>query len=255
MKRVLITGAAGNLGRKLTQHLQGRYDLRLLDRQSSDEGNVQIAHLEHWDPAWVQHFAGVDTVVHLAANPNPMPDWFELLESNMDTVVNVFTAAAQQGVKRVIYASSNHAMGQYKDIGEPAQITTTIPQRPGTSVVRDGQQLTTLPYGAMKLLGERVGKCFADAYNMDVIAVRIGWVQRGENNPSQIPAERDDWYRLMWLSNRDFCQLMERGIEADLGGVRFAVVNGMSNNTGMRWDIGYTKQLLGYAPQDDVRAG
>lgn len=255
MKRVLITGAAGNLGRKLTQHLQGRYDLRLLDRQSSDEGNVQIAHLEHWDPAWVQHFAGVDTVVHLAANPNPMPDWFELLESNMDTVVNVFTAAAQQGVKRVIYASSNHAMGQYKDIGEPAQITTTIPQRPGTSVVRDGQQLTTLPYGAMKLLGERVGKCFADAYNMDVIAVRIGWVQRGENNPSQIPAERDDWYRLMWLSNRDFCQLMERGIEADLGGVRFAVVNGMSNNTGMRWDIGYTKQLLGYAPHDDVMAG
>jgi len=255
MKRVLITGAAGNLGRKLTQHLQGRYDLRLLDRQSSDEGNVQIAHLEHWDPALVQHFAGVDTVVHLAANPNPMPDWFELLESNMDTVVNVFTAAAQQGVKRVIYASSNHAMGQYKDIGEPAQITTTIPQRPGTSVVRDGQQLTTLPYGAMKLLGERVGKCFADAYNMDVIAVRIGWVQRGENNPSQIPAERDDWYRLMWLSNRDFCQLMERGIEADLGGVRFAVVNGMSNNTGMRWDIGYTKQLLGYAPQDDVMAG
>ncbi|MCE7989097.1 MAG: NAD(P)-dependent oxidoreductase [Caldilinea sp. CFX5] len=255
MKHVLITGAAGNLGRKLTNHLQGRYELRLLDRQSNDDGQIRTAPLEHWDAAWVQHFAGVDTVVHLAANPNPMPDWFELLESNMDTVVNVFNAAAQQGVKRVIYASSNHAMGQYKDILEPAQITTTIPQRPGTSVVRDGQHLTTLPYGAMKLLGERVGKCFADAYNMEVIAVRIGWVQRGENLPSAIPADREHWYRFMWLSNRDFCHLMERGIEADLGDVRFAVVNGMSNNTGMRWDIDYTRQLLGYAPQDDVMAG
>lgn len=90
---------------------------------------------------------------------------------------------------------------------------------------------------------------------MEVIAVRIGWVQRGENLASAIPADRENWYRLMWLSNRDFCQLMERGIEADLGGTRFAVVNGMSNNTGMRWDIDYTKQLLGYAPQDDVIAG
>ena len=255
MKRVLITGAAGNLGRKLTNHLQGRYDLQLLDIKSGDYSDVQIANLAEWDPAWVQHFQGVDTVVHLAANPNPLPDWFELLESNMDTVVNVFNAAAQQGVKRVIYASSNHAMGQYKDIPEPAKITTTIPHRPGTRMVRNGEERTTLPYGAMKLLGERVGKSFADAYDMAVIAVRIGWVQFGANRASDIPVDREEWYRMMWLSDRDFCQLMERGIEADLGETRFAVVNAMSNNTGMRWDIEQTKQLLGYAPQDDVTRG
>ncbi|MBX3016168.1 MAG: NAD(P)-dependent oxidoreductase [Caldilineaceae bacterium] len=252
MKRILITGAAGNLGRKLAIHLQGRYDLQLLDMKTGDYDDVKVADLAQWDPAWVQHFAGVDTVVHLAANPNPMPAWAELLESNMDTVVNVFNAAAQQGVQRVIYASSNHAMGQYKDIPEPATLTTTIPPRPGTRVVHGGEELTTLPYGAMKLLGERVGKSFADAYGMTVIAVRIGWVLGGANQASAIAAEREDWYRLMWLSNRDFCQLMERGIEADLGTTRFAVVNGMSNNTGMRWDLRYTKQLLGYAPQDDV---
>ena len=56
---------------------------------------------------------------------------------------------------------------------------------------------------------------------------------------------------MMWLSNRDFCQLMERCIEADPG-IRFAVVNGMSANTGMRWDLEYTKKLVGYEPQDDV---
>lgn len=255
MKRVLITGAAGNLGHKLTNHLQGRYDLQLLDRKTGEYTEVHQADLAVWNPAWVEYFTGVDTVVHLAANPNPMPSWAELLESNMDTVVNVFNAAAQKGAKRVIYASSNHAMGQYKDIPEPTKLTTDIPPRPGTRMVCNGAELTTLPYGAMKLLGERVGKCFADAYGMEVIAVRIGWVQFGANRASDIPADRDPWYRLMWLSDRDFCQLMERGIEADLGKTRFAVVNGMSNNTGMRWDIEYTKQLLGYAPQDDVTQG
>lgn len=252
MKRVLITGAAGNLGRKLANHLQGRYALQLLDIKTGGFSDVLQADLGVWDPTWVQAFAGVDTVVHLAANPNPMPPWADLLESNMDTVVNVFNAAAQQGAKRVIYASSNHAMGQYKEIPEPAKLTTTIPPRPGTRVVRNGEELTTLPYGAMKLLGERVGKSFAAAYDMTVIAVRIGWALFGANRASDIPAEREEWYRLMWLSDRDFCQLMERGIEADLGETRFAVVNGMSNNTGMRWDIEHTKQLLGYVPQDDV---
>ena len=255
MKRVLITGAAGNLGHKLANHLQGRYDLRLLDLKSGGYANMIQSDLSVWDPAWVRHFTDVDTVVHLAANPNPMPPWAELLASNMDTVVNVFNAAAQGHVKRVIYASSNHAMGQYKDIPEPAKLTTEIPARPGTSVMRDGVELHTTPYGAMKLLGERVGKSFSEAWGMEVIGVRIGWALHGINLASDIGPDRDNWYRLMWLSDRDFCQLMERAIEANLGETRFAVVNGMSNNTGMRWDIEYTKQLLGYDPQDDVTRG
>ena len=70
MKRVLITGAAGNLGRKLTNYLQGRYDLQLLDRKSGDYADIHQADLAHWDPTWVEQFSDVDTVVHLAANPN-----------------------------------------------------------------------------------------------------------------------------------------------------------------------------------------
>ena len=69
-----------------------------------------------------------------------------------------------------------------------------------------------------------------------------------------VPPEREAWFRLMWLSNRDYCQLMERCILADPG-IQFAIVNGMSANTGMRWDIEHTHQLLGYKPQDDVTRG
>src|SRR5205823_14243701 len=98
-----------------------------------------------------------------------------------------------------------------------------------------------------------VGKCFAEAHGLSVIAVRIGWVRPGENLARDIPPERGPWFRLMWLSNRDFCQLMECCIWADpLEGLRFVVVNGMSANTGMRWDIEPTRRLVGYKPQDDV---
>ncbi len=118
-----------------------------------------------------------------------------------------------------------------------------------------GEARDSTPYGSAKLFGERLGKCFADAHGLSVIAVRIGWVQVGENRPQDITPDRDTWFRLMWLSNRDYCHLMERCLLAELV-VPFVVVNGMSANTGMRWDIGYTRRLLGYEPQDDVtRAG
>jgi nucleoside-diphosphate-sugar epimerase len=151
----------------------------------------------------------------------------------------------------VIFASSNHVMGGYQDVPEPARITTDLPPRPGTRYVVDGQLRDSTPYASAKLFGERLGKCFAEAHGLSVIAVRIGWVRPGENRARELPAERGDWFRLMWLSNRDFCQLMERCIEAD-GSIRFAVVNGMSANTGMRWDIEHTRRLLGYEPHDDV---
>ena len=66
-----------------------------------------------------------------------------------------------------------------------------------------------------------------------------------------VPLERGPWFRLMWLSNRDFCHLMERCIEAEKL-PPFVILNGMSANAGMRWDIGTTRKLVGYAPQDDV---
>ncbi len=86
---------------------------------------------------------------------------------------------------------------------------------------------------------------------MSVIAVRIGWVRPGDNLPQEVPPERGAWFQLMWLSNRDYCQLMERCLVAELP-ERFVVVNAMSANTGMRWDIEQTRRLLGYQPQDDV---
>ena len=252
MKRVLITGAAGNLGGKLAQHLRGRYALRLLDQRADAANEVIGADLSHWVKGWVQQFEGVDAVVHLAANPNPTPPWADLLASNLDSVVNVFNAAAQAGVRRVVFASSNHAMGAYKDLDEPQTITVDTPPRPGTRWAQEDKIHDSTPYGALKLVGERVGQGFAAAYGMSVVNVRIGWVMHGENGAGAISDAVGEWARLMWLSNRDYCQLMERAIAADLAAGATVTVNGMSNNSGMRWDLSTAREVLGYTPQDDV---
>jgi NAD+ dependent glucose-6-phosphate dehydrogenase len=250
-KTVLITGAAGNLGAKLRRHLEGRYALRLLDIDPRGDASVVQADLGRWNKAWVDRLQGVDVAVHLAANAVAHQSWPAVIASNIDATINLFQAAVDSGVKRVVYASSNHVMGGYKDEPEPLRLTTDIAPRPGTRYQVEGELRDSTPYAAAKLFGERLGKCAADSHGLSVIAVRIGWVRPGENRAQDIPAERGPWFRLMWLSNRDFCQLMERCIVADLPD-RFTVVNGMSANTGMRWDIDYTRRLLGYTPHDDV---
>ena len=250
-KTVLITGAAGNLGGKLRRHLEGRYDLRLLDSNPGADSSIVQADLSRWEMAWVELFRGVDVVVHLAADPLAQQTWPNLIAPNIDAVANVFQASARAGVRRVVYASSNHVMGGYKDDPEDPLLTTDLPPRPGTHYEVDGEPRDSTPYGSAKLFGERLGKCYADSQGLSVIAVRIGWVRPGDNLSQDVPLERGAWFRLMWLSNRDYCQLMERCILAELS-ERFVVVNGMSANTGMRWDIEHTRRLLGYQPQDDV---
>ena len=250
---VLITGAAGNLGAKLRRHLEGRYALRLLDIDPQGDTAIQTADLSRWEPAWVKLFAGVDTVFHLAADPVADRPWPDLVAPNLDALIHTYEAAAQNGVRRFVFASSNHVMGGYKDVPD-VSITPDLPPLPGTHYVSGGVARDSTAYAATKLFGERLGKMYAEVRGLSVIAVRIGWVWRGDNSPANLPEGRENWFRQMWLSNRDYCHLMECCLTADPG-LRFAVVNGMSANTGMRWDLSETRRLLGYEPQDDVARG
>jgi nucleoside-diphosphate-sugar epimerase len=236
---VLITGANGNIGRKLREAWAGVYDLILIDKEADPANPAMIAaDLSEMEDAWMQKFHGVDTVIHLAANPSEFASWEELEKPNLDALCNVFLAAALAAVDRVIFASSNHAMGDYRDLGD-MPITVDLAPRP------DG------PYGAAKWMGERLGKSCSDAFDMSVIALRIGWVQKGDNRPETLP---DDWSRSIWLSNADMVRLFECAVESDLDERRFVVVNGLSNNRGTRWDLGEAAEVLGFYPEDDAYA-
>lgn len=247
---VLITGAAGNMGRKLRTHLTGRVAIRALDRNPSCDATISTADLSCWGD-WHQLFRGVDVVFHFAANPDATRPWAELIAPNLDALVHTYQAAALAGVRRVVFASSNHVMGGYQD--EPdARLRDDTPPRPGLRYRVGGQPQSSAAYGAAKLFGERLGKCYAESHGMETIAVRVGWIWRdGENVPANLPRERGEWFRLMWLSDRDYLHLMDRCLVAELP-ERFVIVNGMSANTGMLWDLEPTRRILGYQPLDDV---
>jgi nucleoside-diphosphate-sugar epimerase len=236
-RAVLITGASGNIGRKLRGAFEDRYDLVLLDIENPDGDPAIIeADLAEWDDDWIMHFHSVDTVIHLAGNPNEFAPWEELLYPNIDAMANVFHAAVLAGVERLIFASSNHAMGEYRYI-EGLEITVDLPPKP------DG------PYGGLKLVGERLGRSLAKAFDISFIAIRLGWVQPGENRPETLP---HDWAKTHWLSNRDMVQLFECAIETDLEERESVVVNGVSRNSSTRWDLTPAIELLGYDPIDNA---
>ncbi|HEX4071846.1 MAG TPA: NAD(P)-dependent oxidoreductase [Planctomycetaceae bacterium] len=238
-RTVLITGACGNIGRKLRKAWADVYDLVLIDQQADeDDTEVILADLAIFDEEWITHFHGVDTVVHLAANPNESAPWEELIGPNLDALANVFHAAALAGVERVIFASSNHVMGDYRHLGDGA-ITVDMTPLP------DG------PYGVTKLVGERMGRSLARAFDLTFIAIRIGWNQEGKNRPETMPT---DWDRQMWLSNADLISLFDCAVEAEIEDRVFVLVNGMSRNHGMRWDLSEAAELLGFLPKDDAFA-
>ena len=238
-RTVLITGACGNIGRKLRAAWADVYDLVLIDKAAPrDDPEVIVADLAILDEDWITHFHGVDTVVHLAANPDDCATWEELIGPNLDALANVFHAAALAGVERVIFASSNHVMGEYRHLGD-GPITVDMTPMP------DG------PYGVTKLVGERLGRSLARAFDLTFIAIRIGWVQEGKNRPETLP---DDWDRQMWLSNADLISLFDCAVEAEIEDRLFVLVNGMSRNHGMRWDLSDAAELLGFLPKDDAFA-
>ncbi len=231
---VLVTGAAGGIGRHFCEANAARYDLRLLDRGGSA---AKLAHLgqtidcELGDAeALRRHLAGVDTVLHLAAERNHRADWEQLLPNNIIGTYNLMTAALAAGCRKVVFASSIHAVSGYP---EEVQVKTSEPVDPGDL------------YGVSKCFGEALGRFLAEQENLSVIAVRIGAYQPTTN----ISKERPTRHSGICVSPRDLSQLFVRCIDDQT--LRFAIFHGVSNNQFKRLDISDARELLGYAPEDD----
>lgn len=234
-KTVAITGATGNIGAKLRRHfMQLGWTLRLLDVRDGGDPAILASDLTVWDERWVAQLAGVDAVILLAGDPSPASPWRSITQLNIDLTLNVYEAAARGGAKRVVFASSNWTMAGHR-FGEGDLPT-------------DRDPYPVNPYGASKLFGERLGRSYSERWGMSAICFRIGYCQRGENLPGPHMGW-GDWGQAMWLSDRDLAQGFEKAVTAP-DSVRFAVLNLMSANPGMRWDLEPARKLIGYAPQD-----
>jgi len=225
MKKILLTGAAGGVGAFLRQELRDSYAFRLSDVKEIDD----LSPGEEFMKGDVTNFddmmsvaEGMDAVVHLGAF-SVEGDWETILNANIIGTHNVFEAARCQGVKRIIFASSNHAVGFYR---RDQTIDHLVYPKP------DGR------YGVSKVFGEALGSLYADKYELEVFNVRIG-------NVAEKPI---DVRRLsIWISPRDLAQLVRIGL--DHPGIKFEIVYGMSDNKRAWWD-NRNAYRLGYAPRD-----
>jgi len=235
MTKVVITGAAGNIGGKLRRHFESLgWELRLLDATDASDKAIRAADLAEWRDDWVAEFRDADAVIHLAANPSPRTSWASAQRLNFDLTLNVYEASARQGARRLVFASSNWVVAGHRF--EDFPLTTEVEPYPVN------------PYGVSKLVGERLGRSYSDRWGLSVICFRIGYCQRGDNQPGA-QMGWGLWGQRMWLSDRDLCQGFEKAVLAPAD-LRFAVLNLMSRNEGMRWDLEATRKAIGYEPLD-----
>jgi len=229
-RRVLITGATGGVGSHLATTLDGDYDLVLHGRspETAPEGmTLKFAELGDY-PHVLALMEGVDTVVHMAGAASPESSWELVLEANIIGVRNMLEAAREAGVRRVVLASSNHAMGMYD----------RYEQWP---VYPDQLQRADSLYGVSKIFGEGIGRFYHDEHGLDVINLRIGWFAE---DPM---VAKEDILRAMWLSPRDCTEVVRCAIEAE---VAFGLFYAISDNPNRRWSMTNTQLELGYRPQD-----
>ncbi len=229
MKTVLITGASGDVGTHLRRELAGRYTLRLsdlrpLEKKAKGESFMKADISRMADALRITK--GVDAIVHLGGYSVEGP-WEAILQANIIGCYNVFEAARRNGVKRILFATSNHAVGFYP---RTQKIDHRVYIRP------DGR------YGVSKVFGEALGSLYADKYGMEVFLMRIG----------NVNARPIDKRRLsIVFTPRDLAQLVSIGI--DHPDIRFEIVYGVSGNT-RSWYDNSNAYRLGYKPQDDSEA-
>lgn len=211
--RLLITGAGGNLGSVLRKRLKPYTDvLRLSDISdlgAAGEGEeIVLCDLADAD-AVHELVRGVDAIVHLGGVSVERP-FEEILPANILGVYNVYEAVRKHGIKRVVFASSNHAIGFYP---QNARLDADVPLRP------DGY------YGLSKAFGENLSRFYFDRYGIETVCLRIG---------SSFPEAKDRRMLVTWLGYDDLTHLVTQSLFVpDVG---HTIVFGVSANRDSWWD-------------------
>ena len=229
--RILVTGAAGEIGREVVPLLRQHFSLRLLDVQRVQPGlddEIVRADLSNTD-ALRRACRDVAAIVHLAAVGDEEPESStSMMPVNIGGTYQIFEAARHVGVGRVVVASTGQVVGAYPTT---EKLDAQAPVRPSSV------------YACTKVFGEALARYYADYYGIAAICLRIGWFdaydgKRLHNHPEM---------RRVWCSPRDLAQLIVKSIESD---VRFAVLFAVSDNPCRNWDLDAARAAVGYVPED-----
>jgi uronate dehydrogenase len=245
---VLVTGSGGLIGGILRAGLSASYDVEGLDvaRGPGTDWAVDMKRLRRAQPA----FEGVSAVIDLAADSSASASWETVLANNIPVTLNALEAARRAGVRRVVYASSNHVVGMFERDEPYASIVggsydglnpETVPRLGADAPIRpDGA------YGAGKAFGEAAARFYAEEHQLSVICLRIGTVNREDR-----PLNARQFATL--LTHRDLVELVTRCLTAPES-VRFGIFYGVSGNTWRLWEIDSARDVLGYRPRDNAES-
>lgn len=229
LKKIVLTGAAGRLGgicrmplSEMCEELVSTDQADTVDGLAPNETYVK-ADLGSLD-AMVELLQGAEMVVHFGALGDEGP-WETILHSNILGAYNIWEAAYRNGLRRVVYASSIHAVGMHP---KTAHITVDTPHRPDTY------------YGLAKCFAEDLGSLFWDKRGIESVHMRIASASGAVGNARGLGT---------WLSDRDLIQLVQRSVEAPTTG--FTVVYGVSNNDRSPYDNAGAA-YLGFRPLDNA---
>ncbi|TMU97753.1 NAD(P)-dependent oxidoreductase [Streptomyces sp. DASNCL29] len=227
-RTVLLTGAAGGMGTLMRELLPPYgYQLRLLDQLPIEgEPDAITADLSDRD-ALREAVRGVDAIIHLAGISLEAP-FEKILRANIEGTYNMYEAAREAGVRRIVFASSNHAVGfTPRPVGDDPLIPLDTPRRPDTY------------YGLSKAFGEDLASFYWDKHGIETVAIRIG---------SCFPEPTTVRMLSIWMSPADGARLLHAALTAE--NVGCTTVYGSSANTRLWWDLS-SARALGYEPQDD----
>jgi hypothetical protein len=259
-RKVLVTGAAGLIAGQVLPALQEQYELTLIDvsktnRHGEEIPDVQIADLTEVDrEAYRHYFQGQDTVVHFAfirPADKTAEARFRSEYANVGMAYNVYQTALEEGVRRVVVASSNHAADYYEPLILDGVLDFVDP---------NGRALSDNYYGWAKEVYEHLGFVFAAGQQagrpLENVQIRIGGPRETDITRCELGDLRCMRRALAaYISDRDMQQLFVKSIEAedirDERGIPFQIFYGISGNHHAFWSIANARQIIGYTPEDN----
>jgi nucleoside-diphosphate-sugar epimerase len=262
---VLITGSSGLIGSAAWQRLSespDRYRLTGFDvRSDPDRARATMIGNVADFAAVARAVAGQHTVVHLGANGGPGDLWDRIRESNLIGTYNVFEAARQAGVRRIVFASTGQVTWNWEQEPPLSQVLGgTYGGEPG-SYDRIDHTWPVRPsgiYAASKVWGEALGRYYSDIHGISVVVIRFSAVNRPDTplnpTPAINPGDAQDGVGRsfsIWTSQADAAQLVRRAIDAPAS-LKFDVFySGSANKWGVR-DISHAQKVLGYRPESSA---
>jgi len=238
MKKIVITGATGDVGKSLCDILStSGYELLTSARKKPEGWGYPFKSFDITDlKAFTEFLKGTDVLVHLAGQREPDAGFEDLIGPNIRGTYNAFEASLNSGVQRVIFASSvNVSNGRIQE-----------------QEISDSIVCPSSLYGASKAFGEATARYYSEKFGLSCVSLRMGWTlpigvaKKHLNNPPM-----DSMFaRKVFLSAQDFAQLVILVIESPKD-LKFGIFNALSDNRQKLLDISKAREVLGYDPKHD----